>query len=249
MNRKLKKELKAAFEAPFPTGRELFLKQLRYPKITYQEFLFDQFRYIRKRIWIASALIVLLGWMIAFCLPVFQYWNTDGIKIWSISATLPFLAMITITEVYRSSAYSMVELEGSCRFSLPQIVMARMSILGVVNSVVLILLLIFINRVSAYSLLQTILYAMVPYLFVCAICLWLLNRMHGSDGIYSCGAATGLVSISSILCEISAGILYSNTYLNGWLTLFAGCLVLIGFQMHKLVKQLEEKQWNLSLTK
>lgn len=248
MNGKLKKALKTGFEAPSPTGKELFLKQLHYPKITYQEFLFEQLRYIRKRIWIASVLIVLLGWMITLRLPVFQYWNTDGIKIWSISATLPFLAMITITEIYRSAAYSMAELEESCRFSLPQIVMARMSILGVVNSIVLILLLIFINRVSAYSLLQTILYVMVPYLVVCTICLGLLNRTHGSDGIYACAAAAGLVSVSSILCEISARILYSDTYINGWLTLFAGCFVLIGFQMHKLVKQLEEKQWNLNLT-
>ncbi len=141
MNGNLKKELKSVFHAPPPTGKELFLKQLRYPKITYWVFLLDQLRYIRKRIWIVSAVTVLLGWMMAFRLPVFQYWTTDGLKIWSISAALPFLAMMTITELYRSSAYRMVELEGSCRFSFPQIVMALMSILGVANSVVLILLL------------------------------------------------------------------------------------------------------------
>lgn len=247
MNGELKKELKTAFEAPSPKGKELFLKQLRYPKITYQEFLFDQLHYIRKRVWLASVLIVLLGWLTAFCLPIF-HWTANGIKIWSISAMLPFLALLTITEVYRSSACNMTELEGSCRFSLPQIVMARMSILGTVNSIVLVLLLIFINQASAYSLLQTILYVTVPYLVVCGACLWLLNRMHGSDGIYACAVAAGLVSVSSIPCEISSGILYSDTYINVWLTLFAVCFVFIGFQMHKLVKQLEEKQWNLSLT-
>jgi uncharacterized membrane protein YvlD (DUF360 family) len=247
MNGKLKKELKAVFEAPSPIGKERFLKQLRYPKITYQEFLFNQLHYIRKRVWLASALIVLLGLLTAFHLPIFD-WTKNGIKIWSISSVLPFLALITITEVYRSSAYNMSELEGSCRFSVPQIVMARMSILGTVNSVVLVLLLILINRVSAYSLPQTILYVTVPYLVVCAACLWLLNRMHGSDGIYACAVAACLVSLSSILCEISTGIFYSATYINGWLTLYVVCFVLIGFQMHKLVKQLEEKQWNLSLT-
>jgi len=247
MNKKLKRALQAAFEAPSPTGREHFLKQLRYPKITYQEFLFDQLRYIRKRVWIASALIVLLGFRIAFQSPVYQYWLPVEMKILSISAALPFLAMITITEIYRSAASSMAELEGSCRFSLPQIVMARMSILGVVNSFVLILLLIFINRVSAYSLLQTISYSMVPYLAVCAICLWLLNRMHGTDGIYACAAAAGLVSGISIVCESAAKVLYSDTYLNVWLMLFVCCFVLIGFQMRILVKQMEEKRWNLSL--
>ena len=161
---------------------------------------------------------------------------------------LPFLAMLTITEVYRSSNYRMSELEGSCRFGLPQIVMARMSILGAANSVVLILLLIFINQVAAYSLLQIIFYAMVPYLVVCTICLCLMNRMRGTESIYACAAAAGLVSVTSILFESSAEVLYSEAYLNGWLTLFVGCLVLVGFQMHKLFRQLEEKQWNLNLT-
>ena len=248
MNGKFKTALKSAFQAPPPTDKEQFLKQLRYPKITKLEFLLDQLFYIRKRIWIASSLIILLGWMTAFRLPVFQYRTTDELKIWSISATLPFLAMIIITEVYRSSAYRMVELEESCQFSFSQIVMARISILGVVSSVVLILLLIFINRVSSYSLMQTILYVMMPYLVVCAACLWLLNRTHGLDGIYACAATAGLVSVANILCESVVNVLYSDAYLNGWLTLFAGCLVLIGFQMHKLFKQLEEKQWNLSLT-
>ncbi|WP_312648708.1 hypothetical protein [Aminipila sp.] len=247
MNKKLKKALKAAFEAPCPSDMERFLKQLRYPKINYQEFIFDQLHYIRKRIWVASALIVFLGWIIAFRLPAFQCWNPDGIKIWSISAALPFLAMISVTEIYRSAAYCMSELEGSCRFSLLQIVMARISILGVVNFVVLILILIFINQVSAYSLLQIVFYSIVPYLVVCSICLRLLNRTRSSEGIYACAVTAGIVSAISILCESTAKVLYSSTYLNIWLILFVSCSVLIGIQMRKLVKQMEEKQWNLNL--
>jgi len=248
MNRNLKKELKSSFQAPPPTDRERFLKQLRYPKITYREFLLAQLPYIRKRIWIASAFIVFLGWMIAFRLSAFQYLSGNGLKIWSISSVLPFLAVMTITEVYRSCAYKMAELEASCRFCLHQIITARISILGAVNFIVLILLLIFINQISAYSLLQTILYTIMPYLCVCAVCLWLLNRLHGSDGVYACAAAAGFVSVASILCESLVTVLYTDLYLNSWLTLFAICLVMIGFQMHKFVKKLEEKQWDLSLT-
>ena len=70
--------------------------------------------------------------------------------------------------------------------------------------------------------------------------------MRGSDGIYACAASAGFVSVISILCESTARVLYSDTYLNGWLTLFVGFLVLIGFQIRKLVKQLEDKQWSLS---
>ncbi|MGF7146263.1 putative membrane protein YqjE [Anaerotaenia torta] len=248
MNKKLEKALQTAFEAPPPAHKERFLKQLPFPKITYGEFLFRQLPYIRRRVWAASALIILLGWAIAFRFPMFRHWNPDEIKIWSLSAALPFLAMITVTEVYRSAAYRMAELEGSCRFSLPQIVMARMSILGAANSVVLILLLIFANQISVYGLLQTICYLTVPYLIVCAVCLWTLNRMHGQDGVYACAAATGLVSILSIFSESMTGLLYSDAWLKGWLALSVCCLGVIGSQMRKLVKQMEDRQWNLSLT-
>ena len=247
MNIKLKKRLQAAFEAPLPTGKDHFLKQLRYPKITYQAFLFDQLHYIRKRVWIVSTLIILLSFCISFLSPGYQYSLPVDRKLWSICAALPFLAMITITEIYRSAAYRMTELEGSCRFCLTQIVMARMCILGVVNSFVLVLLLILIHRVSAYSLLQVIVYSMVPYLLVCAICLWLLKQIHGADGIYACAAATGLVSGLCTIFENAVKVFYSERYLNAWLMLFVCCLVLIGVQIRKLFKQLEEKQWNLNL--
>jgi len=121
-----------------------------------------------------------------------QYQQTDEMKIWSISALLPFMAMLTITELCRSASCHMAELEGSCRFSLPQLSIARLSILGAVSFVVLLLLLVFLRQASAYSLLQTVFYIMVPYLAACAVCLWLLNRVRGANGIYACGAAQGL---------------------------------------------------------
>lgn len=235
MKKKLKKQLRAAFEAPAPTDKEHFLKQLSYPKITYREFLLEQLLFIRKRIWFASVLLVWIGWFIA------QYQQTDEMKIWSISALLPFMAMLTITELCRSASCYMAELEGSCRFSLPQLSIARLSILGAVSFVVLLLLLVFLRQASAYSLLQTVFYIMVPYLAACAVCLWLLNRVRGANGIYACGAAAGLVSAMGVILGSNAETLYSAGNLNGWATVFAVGLILTGFQIYKFVKQMEDK--------
>ena len=241
MKGKLKKELRAAFEAPAPTDKEDFLKQLSYPKIRYGEFLLEQLCYIRRRIWFTSVLLVWIGWFIA------QYQKPDEMKIWSISALLPFLAMLTITELCRSAACHMAELERSCRFSLPQLSIARLSILGTVNFIVLLLLLVFLRQASAYSLLQIVFYTMVPYLAVCAVCLWLLNRVRGANGIYACGAAAGLVSTIGAILGGKAEALYSAGYLNGWAAFFAAGLVLTVFQMYKFVKQMEDKKWSLRL--
>lgn len=236
MNKKLKRSLQEAFKAPPSVDKEQFLRQLNFPKITYVEFLINQLNYIRKRVWIASLLVVLLGWTIASWSPIFL----------SISGVLPYLAMITVTEIYRSASDKMAELEGSCRFNLQQIVMARLSILGGINFLVILIAVIFINKVTAYGILQTLLYSLVPYLIVCAICMWLLNRTKGTESLYACAIATGSVSIGNILCETMAKFLYTSTNLHAWLTVLACCIVLVSYQIKILVKQTEDQQWNLN---
>lgn len=248
MNKQFQKALQEAFEAPPPMDKTRFLKTLPYPKIIYRDFLLFQLHYIRKRIWVFSTLILFMGWLSAFYIPMIIHWNPEEVKIWGVSSLVPFLAMITITEIYRSTAYRMAELEESCRFSLPQIIMARITILGAVNFSVLTFLLIFINQVSSYSLLQIILYLMVPYFIVSGICLWILNHVRSQEGVYSCAVAACLVSVINVLCKNTAFVLYTHAYLNGWLALFVFCFIFFGIQIRELIKQTEEKQWNLSLT-
>ncbi len=247
MNKRLKKSLQASFAAPPPKHKAEFLKLLSFPKTTYREFLFSQLRYIRKRVWTVSVLIVLTGWMLVFWSPVFSNWNSDASKIWNLSAVLPFLAMLSVAEIYRSAAFHMAELESCCRFSLTQIIMARITILGGGNFAILLLFFIFMNQISAYSILQIIVYMMVPYLLVCSFCLWMLNHARGQEGVFGCTAIVFLVCAGSILFKDTATLLYENAYIIGWLAAFASSCVLIAVQLRKLLNQKEDNLWNLFL--
>ncbi len=248
MNKKLKNALQSAFEAPKPVDKERFLKSLRYPKTTCWDFFLSQFRYIRKRVWVLSVLIAFVGWAIAFLSPLTIDWYIEGEKIWIISAVLPFLALLTATEIYRSAFYRMTELEICCRFSLSQVIMARTAILGGGNFIVLALLLTFIGRVSPYSLLQAAIYLLVPYLITCGICLLILSRTRGSESLYGCAAAACLVSVANVIFSSTMQLLYSNPFLIYWLLVFAASSSLIGIQIHHLLKQTEDRTWNLLLT-
>lgn len=248
MNKRLKKALKASFEAPPPMGKEQFIKALRFPKTTYRDFFASQFFFIRKRVWLVSFFIVAISWIIIFRAQAAIHWEVEGWKIWSISAAVPFMAMMSVTEIYRSAACHLAELEISCRFNLPQIIVARLIILGGGNFAVLILLLSFLNGTSTYNILQMVVYLMVPYLTVCGICLWILNHAHSQEGVYGCAAATCLVCVISMLFRNTAPALYTNACLKGWLALFTCCCVVIGVQIRKLLKQTEEQTWNLFLT-
>lgn len=248
MNKKLKNALQAAFEAPQPVNKGQFLKMLRYPKITYRNFMYSQFCCIQKRVWVLSAAIALAGWFVTFLSPSLMNWNREMDKIWTVSAILPFLALLMVTEIYRSAFYRMAELEMSCRFSLPQIVMARITILGSGNFLILILSFIFVSQVSPYGLLQIVTYLMVPYLLTCCVCLLILNRVRGKESTYCCAAAACFVCIMNIVLGGMTQLLYSNRYLGYWLLLFAAGILVIGIQMRRLLKKMEDRTWNLFLT-
>ncbi|MGG6311399.1 hypothetical protein [Paenibacillus macerans] len=248
MTKRWKDVLQAAFAAPEPADKERFLKTLRYPKISYSDFFLSQFRYIRKRVWALSALIAAVGWAIALSSPLDGHWHAEAGRLWTLSAILPFLALLTATELSRSMGYRMAELELSCRFSLPQIVMARAAILGGGNFLVLALLLTLISQRSSYGLLQAAAYLLVPYLMTCGFCLLIVNRVRGRESLYGCAAAACLVSMTNVVVGSALRFLYSNAFLGYWLLLFAASSLLIGIQLRYLHKRTEERTWDLFLT-
>jgi hypothetical protein len=237
MNKRLKKALQTAFDAPRPVDKERFLKSLPYARITYPLFFLSQFRYIRKRLWVLSIMIAFMGWAAAFGQPALIDWQAESGKIWMISSVLPFWAMLTATELFRSSFYRMAELEAVCQFSLPQLMMARITILGGVNFLILALLLVFVSQASPYSLLQVILYLMVPYLVTSGLCLFLMNRMQGQESVYNCAAAACLVSAANMISGSSMQLLYTHAYLACWLLLFASSALLVSVQLRNLLSK------------
>lgn len=248
MNKKLKREIQAFFAAPPPVQKEEFLKTLNFPKITYRRFLISQLCYIRKRVWTVSIMILLIGWAAAYLSVPYIQWNSDANKIWIISSILPFLAMFSVTEIYRSTAYRMVELEVSCRYCLSQVVMARITLLGGGNFIILILLWTILHQVTSFSLVQIIVYLMVPYLIVCSVCLLILNHVRGQEGIYGCAAAVCLCCTGNLIFSNIAQFMYTSVYFHGWLMLFPFSCIFIALEIRKFIKEVEERTWNLFLT-
>ncbi len=243
-----KNVLQTAFEAPKPEDKERFLKTLRYPKISAADFFLSQFRYIRKRVWVLSALIAAMGWAVALSSPLANLWHAEAGRLWILSALLPFLALLTATELSRSMGCRMAELELSCRFSLPQVVMARAAILGGGNFLILALLLTLISQSSSYGLLQAATYLLVPYLMTCGVSLWIVNRVRGRESVYGCAGAACLVSMTNVVAGSALQFLYSNAFLGYWLLLFAASSLFIGIQLRDLHKRTEERTWDLFLT-
>lgn len=238
MNRYVKQELKRAYEFPEPDPQEKarFLKTLAVPQISMRRFILTQFAYFRKRILILS---------ISFLLPaLIGARRMDPDTLWILSSLIPFLGLLAVTESRRSEMYGMQELEMSSRFSLKSVALARMSILGLLDGLV-ISCLIPLCRSGSTSLLQTGIYLLVPYLLTVTVSLWITRRFHGREAFYGCMCAAALVSVSGFGLRLTAGIIYQFSYIHWWMLLSAFLIGKMAQEIYHTIKQTEELAWNL----
>lgn len=244
MNRKFKAQIKSAFNAPKSAKKKEFLQYLSFPKATYTDFIFSQIGYIRKRVWLLSGAIV-IG---AFFGLKYVYADNVFCMLWLISSVLPFVTLTAVTEILRSTSYHMAELEMSCRYSLADIVLVRLGILGSTNFFAFIaLLLLFIGKTN-YGLLRLGAYLFVPFMLTCTLSLVLLNHFKIRETTYICGGISCFVSILNSVLVNSWQSMFTDRYLFLWEIVFFVLLSLMVFQTIKLIKKMEELGWNLPLT-
>lgn len=233
MNRCLKQELKQAFAAPLPDPREKarFLKTLPQPPIPMWQFLLIQITYLRKRVLILSLL---------FLLPVLtDARHMDPDMLWTISALIPFLALLAVTESTRSTVYGMQEFELSTRFSLKSVMLARMSVLGLLDAFVLCCLIPFYAAGSKLSLLQTGLYLLVPYLLTVNGSLWISRRFHSREALYGCFCIAAVISMAGCAIHLLADFIYHFSHMQWWLLFAVVLLGKTGQEIRRTVTQTE----------
>lgn len=188
---KLKKEIYEACTPPEPKGRDGFLASIPYPKLTYPEFVLSQICYIRKRMWTASAVVLLAAIFTACVIP-----KREMILLWVLSSLTPLLAVLTAAEISRSDLFGMSEIEAACRFALPQVMGARMIILGVCNFAVIAAAAALLGVFSPFGIARSALYILTPYVLVNGISLGIFGRVRGQDGAYLSAAAALAVSLA-----------------------------------------------------
>lgn len=97
----------------------------------------------------------------------------------------------------------MSEFELSTRFSLKSVVLARMSILGVLDFIILACLVPLCWIGNNFSFIQTGTYIVVPYLLTVNLSLWVTRHIHSREAIYGC------MTVAVLVCGINVGFHYS----------------------------------------
>ncbi len=234
MNKKLRQSIKKAFEAPEPNQQEKarFLNSLPQPHISMKQFIIVQAAYIRKRTWLFAIALLILALFAA------RYLGKDA--VWIISSFVPFLGLTAVAENNRSVIYGMSELETATHFSLKSILLARMSVLGTLDAVVLICLTPLCSVRSDLSIIQTGAYLLVPYLLSINISLWLARHHHNREITHECMAVSLLVSAANTLCHFAANFIYHISYVGIWY-IAAACLTMeLVYEIYGTIRYVQE---------
>lgn len=226
---KIKEALRGAYTPPEPRNKDRFISSMRYPKLSYSEFILSQICYIRKRVWLFSAAVLLIVISAVYMIP-----QNERYLVWIVSALIPFLALLTAMEISRSDIFEMAEIEAGCRYSLPQLVGARMIILGVCNLAVISTLAVILGFFSPLGIMKAALYILTPYLTVNGIALVVLDRATGLECVYLNVAAAVGVSLTGIF--LLGGISFDMRFVNILYTvLCAGGVIVIAIQGRKIM--------------
>ena len=239
-NDRIIKHLKEICSTPEPKEKKAFFQGLeargltsrRPVVINHGDFLLRQFFYVGKWIWLLSAVLLL-------CITGICYGNTGNYPF----ALTPLLAVGILVETGRSFRWKMAELEYTARFSLRSVILARMFLVGIVETAGLLVVIWMVRPWFSYSLIRVFLYMMVPYL-AASLLGSVYERKNRSDNSWGC----------IIICILSSGFfasapycvssLYEERFTVIWTVAFILLVFSLVVSMRRWICELEEAVWN-----
>lgn len=239
-NEKLISQIREFCHSPQPENKREFFQYLkeqgmmnrRLRVMSHGEFLACQLFYIGKWIWmLAGSLLVFIIWI--------SYRHPGNYPF----ALTPLLALGILLETSRSFRWKMAEFEHAARFSLRSVILARLFLLGTVNTTGLLIVILIVRPCFSYSLLRVFLYMMVPYLTAS----WLgsvYERMHRMDQ----GLGSTMICLLSSGFFAAAPVFFSQLYEERLIVVWAAVFVLtvcsLAGNLREWTRNMEEPVWN-----
>lgn len=239
--RQLKKELKQLFPAPSPQGKEEFLNKLLAPRGCLPEAILVQIGYIHKSVW---ALSVLLAAVALFLGNQFQEWGAFA-RLRCLSAAMPLLAVLAVSETFRSSIYGMAELEMASKHNLPQVMLVRMGVLAGVDALIVVLGLAFLVQDGGIGAARGAVYLLVPWLCACVLGIQVERYARGREGVWYCGICGCFLCGAGLAGGEYQKFVYSSGKFYLWVFALLASVVLLARQVWQISHRVEEWKWNL----
>lgn len=199
-----------------------------------------QIPFIDKKSILLQALLLLIGIWITFNSPSENIKTTLNI----ISSIGAFLAVIDMIETWKSHQYNMWEIEAACKNNLQELMMQRYLITGAISILIIVILSIAATINLNLGFVSTLLYFMIPFMFVCWGYLKLLKISNHRINETVLLSVVLFVSVVIIVLVMNLKI-YSINDFNMLGLVFIVVLILYLKEMIVFVNELKEGfEWN-----
>ncbi|MGL5558121.1 MAG: hypothetical protein ACRDC3_03160 [Paraclostridium dentum] len=222
--------------APNPEGIQETIMQARqivsqrdYCDLTFWEFYFNQFSFIRKKVWIFQFIILLV------CGMMLVYHQDKNQTIALISSTVPLIFLSGIGEISRAYTYGTLEIELSTQYRLNQVMISRISILGLIDILCLTILYILAGTYTSIQNYAIFLYICVPFMVTCFGCLFILNRIKDKRSNYYCFVLGMSIMTTIALVATVFPDLYIKSSMGIWTILLILSVIGVYKEIHKLL--------------
>ena len=213
-------------------SQEIFYAKEQEQLLTYWEFLWTQFRLVKKKWWICQLFLLFFVYML---LPESEdpYFFRSGMGI----AGVLFVILI-IPELWKNKSYQCMEIEGTAYYSLRQIYAARILLFGMMDLLMLTVFSMAAHECMHITIEEYIVQFLLPMAGAACICFGLLwSRYAVSEGV----SIVLCVVWGAVWWRVTANeVIYQSIQMQVWFALLMAAAVFIAAAVYKTMNQ-----WNL----
>lgn len=217
-------------------AQQIFNDTQQSRRTSWKEFYCSQLHFISKKVWILHLFIVLMmSWLLNHVLSFGSFWSNGRQVLMFVSIASPLLVVAGLQVLVRSFSFTMMEIELSTKHSLEKLMLARMSLLSLVDVLCIFLLSIFFSFRLQQEISLIFMYLLVPFQLTCLGCLSILSRTRSKDcGIYCLVFIGAQVLIQVILSFVPSLQLYDKSSMGGWVVIMLLSMFGLVLEVRKL---------------
>ena len=204
--------------------------------ISFWTFFWSQFRFIKKHVWLIQFCVILISGIII------ADNHAAGNAVGTLSALLPLSFLAGTGELSRAFVNNTAELEMSSKFTLRQVMLSRMTLLGLSDVFVLTAACAMASVSLSLNVINVFMYLCVAFLITALGCLCILSHIRSRKCGFYCAVWGVLVISASLVLSNSLPVLYQRSLFGCWCLLFALSFVGVVVESLALLKSCKKNR-------
>lgn len=198
--------------------------------LSYLGFVISQVRFIKRSVCIAQILLL------AMCFFGLEFFHESMWQVAWVSAVLPVFIMGGMLEMSKSFSDNMLEMEMATKYTLNQVLVARVMLLGGINFIELSLMFLYSGlKVEDFSF-TLLVYMSVPFLMTTFLCLMIVNRIRGKEGGIMMMAIGMMISLGTGTLAFYYPQVYKEYMRGYWYIMFGVIVAAITIEFIRIIR-------------